>query len=525
MRHGARARLDGASKRGAPQWVQRHVPVPFKGLYAPSVALVILTLFPQLINTAAYPTLARAMAPDFHVPSAAVMQYPLYYEAAFVFGILAGTSLIRRYDVRKVFLPLLAADVALTIAMSFAGINLEAIVLNAALGLIGGMFLMVALPPLFMKFEAKYFPASAALMVPCLFGAATLAPVVAAPLAAGHLWRPLFWGEAVVLVLAFVLALLTVASSDPQQPDAPVDWFALVMGALGMACIFAGIFTIGSHEWSYLPSLVPFVTGVAVIALLVIVEYFKLNGLLPMKQMLTSFAVIGFVSAAAGNAIYIAIVAVTGLNSQRVLDLQPMQIAALSWPLFAFTVVTGLLFAWMIRTKWMPFFVLTGLIAICVGSGLFFADLQHQSPALSWASTCLMGYGAGATITPGLFMAGLSVKRNLVARGIASIEVVRLTMGFISGPLAQHSIVSHARDERSVTGFMNGDALATGTKAAVVADTLRGMHWTMAYIIGFAGLATIVFVLLLFKYYKQPHAPDLERYVKQGKPAFDSPAL
>jgi heme/copper-type cytochrome/quinol oxidase subunit 2 len=92
-------------------------------------------------------------------------------------------------------------------------------------------------------------------------------------------------------------------------------------------------------------------------------------------------------------------------------------------------------------------------------------------------------------------MVGLSMPRDLVARGIAAIEVVRLTLGFISGPLAQH------------------------------ADTLHGMRWTMVYVTGFALVASVALVLLLLKYYRRPHAPDLRRYVREGQPAFDSPAL
>jgi hypothetical protein len=372
---------------------------------------------------------------------------------------------------------------------------MQLVIFNIFAGLLGGTFLMVALPPLFMNFEERYFPPSAALMVPCLFGAATLAPIVCAPLAAARLWRPLFWGEAFAFALALVLAFVTVGPKEPQQKDARVDWYALAIGAFSMACVFAGVSNIGTHEWTYLPALIPFLVGVAGFIVLIVGEYFMKNPLLPVKNILISFAVIGFVAAGAGNAIYIADAQVLHIVTRDVLHLQPFQIASMVWPLFAMTVLVGLIFALVLRTKWMPLIPMFGLAAICFGSGLFLAQLEKPSPALQWGAIVLMGYGASASITPGLFMVGLSMPRNLVARGIAAIEVVRLTLGFISGPLAQH------------------------------ADTLHGMRWTMVYVTGFALFATVVMLLLLLKYYRRPHAPDLRRYVREGQPAFDSPGL
>jgi hypothetical protein len=463
------------------------VNVPFKQAYAPNVALVILTLFPQLINTGAYPFLANAIAKDLHLAPANVLEYPLFNEAAFVFGILAGTTLIRHYNVRHVYLTMLAVDVAIVAVLSNATSDLTMILANVFAGCAGGMFLMIALPPLFTNFEPKYFTASAALMVPCLFGASTLAPLVTAPLAAGGLWRPLFWGELFVLLLAFIVAIFTVAPADPKQPDAPIDWFAIGMGALSMACVFAGVHSAATHEWPYPPAIVPFIAGIAGFAILIAGEYRNNDGLLPFKKMLVAYALIGFVGAAAGNAVYVADTQMFNIDAQRVLHLQPMQIAASTWPLFLMTIVTGLAFSKILTTKWVPLYTLIGLIALCIGSGLLFNN--------RWAATFLIGFGAGSTITPALFTVGLSMPRDIIARAIAGVEVVRLTIGFTSGPLAQHS------------------------------DLLHGVRSTMVYVVGFGMLSTAIVVALLLKYYRNPHAPDFVRYIKEGTPAFDSPPL
>jgi hypothetical protein len=176
--------------------------------------------------------------------------------------------------------------------------------------------------------------------------------------------------------------------------------------------------------------------------------------------------------------------------------------AAKTWPLFLMTILTGLIFAKTLTTKWVPLYTLSGLIAICIGSGLLYSNLQHPSSDARWASTFLIGYGAGSTITPALFTVGLSMPRDIIARAIAAVEVVRLTIGFTSGPLAQHSIVVHGGN-----------------------SPLRGIQWTMVYVVGFSAVSTLIVVLLLLKYYRNPQAPDFVRYIKEGRPAFDSPPL
>lgn len=482
--------------------------MPFKQAYAPNVILVLLALFPQLINTAAYPLLANALAGDLHVAGAEVARYSLYNEGAFVVGVLVGTAMMRRLNLRPVFLCLLLADAAVLGAIGIAGSGLEMAVLNVFAGLAGGIFLMVALPPLFTNFDAKYFPASAALMVPCLFGAATVAPLVAAPLEGAGLWRPLFFGEASALLIALLLAIFTVGARRPQEPGAPVDWFAIVACAASIALIFAGVASAASHQWRYAAAIGPFVAGIAGLLYLVAVEYRKRDSLLPLAKLAHSFAIIGFFAAAVGNALYIADVEVVTAAAQRVLQLSPVQIAAASWPLFAMTIVGGCAFAAVLKTKWVPLFTLAGLLAIAVGSALLLGGLPRSQPL----STFLIGYGAATTITPGLFTVGLSLPRDLIVRGIASVEAIRLTLGFISGPLAQHAIVARVADAGAVQTL----------PAAALID---GMRAAMRYVTGFGFAGVLLLLALLLLYYRRPQAPNLERYVERGEPAFDSPPL
>lgn len=47
----------------------------------------------------------------------------------------------------------------------------------------------------------------------------------------------------------------------------------------------------------------------------------------------------------------------------------------------------------------------------------------------------------------------------------------------------------------------------------------------MHYIIGFSVLGALAMAALLLVYYHNPHRPDIERYIREGTPAFDSPGL
>ncbi len=98
-------------------------------------------------------------------------------------------------------------------------------------------------------------------------------------------------------------------------------------------------------------------------------------------------------------------------------------------------------------------------------------------------------------------------------------------MGFISGPLAEHSIIAHARNERGVAALITKGKTAGMPQSAAVADLVRGLHWTLAYVIGFSALGTLIMAGLLLRYYRSPQVPDITAYVKQGEPAFDSPSL
>ena len=68
------------------------------------------------------------------------------------------------------------------------------------------MLFVVVLPPLLTTFKSDKLRATASVIVPCLFGASTLGPLVGGLVAAPGLWRAIFAVEVVVALVAMLLA-------------------------------------------------------------------------------------------------------------------------------------------------------------------------------------------------------------------------------------------------------------------------------------------------------------------------------
>ena len=68
--------------------------------YGANVALVVLTLFPGLINTSAIALAAAVIGPDLGVAPDVAASLPLISDAALAFGCILAAELVRRIDGR-----------------------------------------------------------------------------------------------------------------------------------------------------------------------------------------------------------------------------------------------------------------------------------------------------------------------------------------------------------------------------------------------------------------------------------------
>jgi MFS family permease len=413
--------------------------------YPAHVVLVVLTLFPGLINTSAIGLAAPVIGDALGVAPAAAAALPLISDAALAFGCVVGAELARRFEGRALFFWALGASLVTSLVSALAPSFAVLIAAHITHGLVAGMLYVIALPPLLVNFKSDRLSATASVLVPVLFGAATLGPVIGGLVAAPVIWRMLFAAEVVVAAVALVLANQVLGRREPPHTDEPVDWFALLTAGIGSLLIYLGIGGLAGRDLNDPVASVPFIVGLAMYGVLIIGEARKEHPLFPVRKLATSLALIGAIATVVGSAAFSALAQCFSLTLLRVEELEPRAVGLAFWPEFFAALVSGYIFGRLVTTKWV---VLTGaaglaFIALAAALGRAYAPLDATSVGVL---SSIGAFGAGLSVSPGLFVVTLSFERRLVARAIALLNLFRLTGGFISAPGVEHTIGSHAQD-------------------------------------------------------------------------------
>ncbi len=491
--------------------------------YAANVVLVILTLFPGLINTSAVALAAPVMGADLGVAPDVAAALPLVSDAALAFGCLLGAELVRRHDNRTLFFWLLGISLATSLASALApayGVLLAAHVLH---GLAGGVLFIVVLPSLITNFGSEKLGATAGVIVPALFGAATLGPLVGGAVAAPGLWRAMFGAEAALAVAALALATITMRKREPQGGEDPVDWLALGMAAVGSGFVYFGAGALAGHDWAYPPAAVPVALGVALYAALIVTEARREHPLVPVRKLFTSLALVGTIATVLGSVTFAALTQCFTLTLLRVDGLAPRAAGFAFWPEFLTAIAAGYLFGRLVSTKWVIVLGSVGLGFIALAALLARAVAPVDAGSVSWL--CLIGgFGAGLSVSPGLFVIALSFEKKLVGRAIALLNLFRLTAGFVSAPGVEHTIGSRAGNA-GARAFLTGRSHPAGAEldalrralAAAISDA-----YVIVIVLALIGIAGVVLVLVATRV--QLRAPDLRKF-DDGKPALETPAL
>jgi hypothetical protein len=100
-------------------------------------------------------------------------------------------------------------------------------------------------------------------------------------------------------------------------------------------------------------------------------------------------------------------------------------------------VVTALAFGLLLFTRWVPVLAFAGL-ACLVGTGLLLTGASTGSTALIAVGTGGIGLGVGASVAPGLFVAGFSLPAMQLPRIFALVELLRGVAAFFTAPLLIH---------------------------------------------------------------------------------------
>ncbi|MDB5072833.1 MAG: transporter, partial [Candidatus Eremiobacteraeota bacterium] len=208
------------------------------------------------------------------------------------------------------------------------------------------------------------------------------------------------------------------------------------------------------------------------------------------------------------------------------------------WPEFLTAIASGYVFGRAVTTKWVVLTGAAGLACIALAAALARAVAPVDAASVGWL--CLIGgFGAGLSVSPGLFVVTLSFERALVGRAIALLNLFRLTGGFVSAPGVEHTIGSRAQTHFHALDPSLPEPLASGVVRAFVtggplphAESVGTLKRALALGIDDAYLIVLALSLtgivaiaaLLIGTHVKLRAPDLRKF-DEGKAALDAPAI
>ncbi len=473
---------------------------PLAGRYAAVAAMVMFALIPYLALSSALGPLTPIITTQLHTSAQTMSLGFGMANAAYAVGTVLAVQFAQHRPQRRM---LLAYAVLLVI-----GSVLQAAAHNAGVFIVGhviqggctSLLLIAAVPPLAIGFPSVKLRDTAVIMNICIFGAVALGPLLGGIQAEQDAWRPLFWIIAGISFVALILVLLTFEDAPPANPDAPRDFPAIALAAVGCIAAFFGTSMLTSHAFRDPVVLVPLFGGLAFIVALVVYQYRAKLPLLTVKSVLTSaIPVAGIIVALFAAA---ASVAATDLTaSVLTANYNPVQIGLLYLPEVAGAVISAVAFGVVIRKRSLHYLPLFGMVMLAAGIAVFRIEVP-SSVALTLVGSGLTGLGLGATVAPALFVAGFSVFAANLQRVFAIVELLRAVAAFMVAPIFIYfaSTAAGGLDAGTAT------ALSVGLGIAV----LGGLIGVAIYVL--SGI-------------RRPPRPDIDAFVANTSPAWDSPPL
>jgi MFS family permease len=492
---------------------------PLEKTYAANVIVVLLALFPGLINTAAFGIAGPALARDLQTTPQTIAIVPLLSDAMLAFGCILAAEVARRVDGRVTFWWLMAGSIVSSAASAFAP-NLAVLLAAEILhGLMSGMLFINVLPPLLLNFGSKKIGETSTVLVPALFGAATLGPIAGAMVP----WRDLFGFETLMGLAAVGLALFTFGKRDPTAPQTPIDWFALIVAGLGTVVASVGFGQLAQQPFTSPLAWGPIAAGLALIVWLLIGEYRTDESLVPIKPLLSSLAIIGAITTIAGSICYTGTQAASLVTLERADGLTVTQAGKLVWPAAVAALAAGFVYGRVVTTKWVPVIGIAGLGLFAVG-----AIAAHLRSPLTPLDISVLSFvfalAAGLSVTPGLFLVALAFERSIVARAIALLELLRLNAGFVSQPGVEHTIGSFAGGTHAIRGIVSGAQHAGSLKPVVESSLPPAISGAFTMLLVIALVAIALSLVVFAHAHVQLRKPDLAKF-DDGKAALESPEV
>jgi MFS family permease len=434
-----------------------------------AVAIALLALSPNTALTTAYTTMLPVLATDLHASARTLEIAAGLSNAGIAVGAVVAAYLGQRYVQRHLFVGYQLMFVAASLAAATAP-NVEVFLAGRVLqGLATGLMVIGALPVLVTRFGVARLPVSVAVVNVALFGSATLGPLVAGPVAASGAWRLLFGVLAAVGLLGLAATVLGYERFDPPDPGLRLDRSAMVLAVLATVLPFYATSVLSSDGVGSPTFVVPFTAGLLALLALAVTQYRAADPMVPVRALSTQLPVTGTIVAMIGGAVFVAVLSLALLLLSDVAGLGPASAGSLFWPMPLGLLVAAVLFGAIFRTRWLPVLVNVGLVTLGGAAlALCFFDQGNAVP-LTLCTSAALGFGAGASVSPGLFLAAMGVPSSRLGRAFALVLLLRAEAAYAVAPVVMY-IAESAPDLR--TGIRLGLVLMAGLAGAGVLAAL-----------------------------------------------------
>ncbi|RBM07362.1 MFS transporter [Streptomyces sp. PT12] len=473
--------------------------VPLAGSYPAAVALVLLALCPFLVLTTATSLMAPTLMRDLAATPFELQVAVGLANAGYAFGAVAAADLTQRWPRRRVYFVCEVGFVAATVvALSAQGIGQFATGLILQ-GLCTGMLLVAALPPLITRRNIHELPTTAMVVSIGLFGMVTLGPLVGGLIGDAGDWRLLFVALTVLAAVGLLIGFLTFEGNDPLAPGARFDWFAIPPALAVTALPFFGVSWLTRGTFGSLAFLLPVIVGVLIGVILIVGQYRATNPLMPVRPISNTLPVTGILAAMVTGAAFTTLTELTASYLLAVPRYSPVKVGSLLTAQLLGILVASYCFRRLVLTRWTPLFALTGLLSVGVAALILLTLTPGNASAIVPVAAVFLGFGAGAGVTPALFLAGFSVPAVAIGSIFALVELLRSEAAFLVGPVLLHL----AEDEGIADGFK--------VTVAIVMYVVAG--------------GAVLLVALYVTGGARPHAPKVQEWFGGRTAAYHSPPL
>lgn len=411
------------------------MPRPFKDNYAVTLAIAILAISPFILVTTGSDLFAKDLMQSIGLSRIAQSIVAGLAIAGYAFGAMLGGDLIQRFPQRPLFF---ICEGLLLLGCAISAAANGTVMYGAGVTLFGfatGLLLVIALPPVVRRFPPERMPMTAAFVNIGFFGAVTAGPLVGGAVAYGHGWRWFYAGLGVIGALTLITALFTLPDTDPPNPRQRFDLTGVVLALLATALPFWAVAELAGHTFRSFLFMVPLAVGVAAFVALLLTQYHKEEPLAPIKPMWNTAPICGVLVAMFGGAALVTLMNVLERYEILVLHNTPLATGLLFWPEVIGTIITAFALGAVLRTRALVLLPLIGMMVL-IGAGALMLHLRADTPTvLVLAATGLLGLGAGATVAPGLWVAGFALPSKMIGRTFALVELVRSEADFIIAPV------------------------------------------------------------------------------------------